>query len=122
MSYRAIHRFARISAQKVRPFANLIRGKGALEAMTILKFYPNRGARMLENVLNSAIHNAEDRRVQDLDELVVTDAHIDDGPRKIKRMRPKARGMASVITKMVSHITVTLTLPYEEAQDDQSEQ
>ena len=108
MSYKAIHKFAHISAQKVRPFADIIRGQYALEAVDALKFFPNRGARMLEKVLKSAIANAEDRHVTDLDTLVVVDARVDGGPRMIKRMRPKSRGMASVIVKEISHLSVTL--------------
>ena len=55
MAYTATHRFAQISAQKVRPLANLIRGKHADEALEILKYMPHRGARMLEKVLKSAL-------------------------------------------------------------------
>ena len=88
MSYKAIHKFAHISAQKVRPFADIIRGQYALEAVDALKFFPNRGARMLEKVLKSAIANAEDRHVADLDSLVVVDARVDGGPRMIKRRLP----------------------------------
>ena len=62
MAYTATHRFARISARKVRSLANLIRGKHADEALDILKYMPHRGARMLEKVLKSALGNAEDRR------------------------------------------------------------
>ena len=65
--YRAQHKFAQISAQKVRVFADLIRGKYADEAMTLLQCYPNRGARMLEKVLKSAMHNAEDLRANGYD-------------------------------------------------------
>ena len=60
MAYKAIHRFARISARKVRPLADLIRGKYADEALDILRYQPQRGARMLEKVLKSAMANAED--------------------------------------------------------------
>ena len=55
MAYQAIHRHARISASKVRPLASLIRGKRADEALAILKYQPQRGARMLEKVLKSAL-------------------------------------------------------------------
>ena len=73
--YRAKHKFAQISAQKVRVFADLIRGKYADEAMTLLQCYPNRGARMLEKVLKSAMHNAEDLRASSIEDLrVVTSA------------------------------------------------
>ena len=57
----ARHRFARIAATKVRPFADLIRGQAAGEGLLLLRFKPNRGARMLEKVLQNAIANCEDR-------------------------------------------------------------
>ena len=66
MAYTATHRYARISARKVRPLADLIRGKFADEALDILKYQPQRGARLLEKVLKSALGNAEDRRAPNL--------------------------------------------------------
>ena len=60
MAYRATHKYARISPRKVRPLADMIRGKLADEALDILRFQPQRGARMLEKVLKSAIGNARD--------------------------------------------------------------
>jgi large subunit ribosomal protein L22 len=107
MAYFAIHRHARISPRKVRPMADLIRGKFADEALDILKYQPHRGARMLEKVLKSALANAEDLRAPNLHHLMVTDARVDAGP-IMKRMRPHARGMASVIKKRMSHIRVEL--------------
>jgi large subunit ribosomal protein L22 len=105
--YEATHRFARISARKVRPVADLIRGKFADEAMEILKYQPHRGARMLEKVLKSALGNAEDRREQSLDELRLVDVRIDGGP-MFKRVRPRARGMAFMIKKRFAHIKIGL--------------
>ena len=107
MAYMAKHRHARISPRKVRPLADLIRGKSADDALEILRFQPHRGARMLEKVLKSAIANAEDLRAASIRGLVVTDARVD-GAGMIKRMRPRARGMAHVILKRMSHITVRL--------------
>jgi large subunit ribosomal protein L22 len=107
MGYFAIHRGARISPRKVRSLANLIRGKFADEALDILKYQPQRGARMLEKVLKSALANAEDLRAPNLHHLMVIDARVDEGP-VMKRMRPHARGMASVIKKRMSHIRVEL--------------
>ena len=107
MAYEATYRFARISARKVRPLADLIRGKLADDALDILKFQPHRGARMLEKTLHSAMANAEDRRAQNLHHLMVTDCRVDGGP-MFKRMQPKSRGMASVIKKRMSHIRVAL--------------
>jgi large subunit ribosomal protein L22 len=107
MAYHAIHRGARISARKVRPLADLIRGKTADAALKILRYQPQRGARMLEKVLKSAMANAEDLRAPNLHHLTVVDARVDQGP-IMKRMRPHARGMASVIKKRMSHIRVEL--------------
>ena len=73
MAYTAKHRFVRIGARKVRPIADMIRGKHADEALEILKYQPQRGARLIEKVLKSALGNAEDRRAQDLQDLVVVD-------------------------------------------------
>ena len=79
MSYKAIHKFAHISAQKVRPFADIIRGQYALEAVDALKFFPNRGARMLEKVLKSAIANAEDRNTVAVKRTGLRDLRSNDG-------------------------------------------
>ena len=107
MAYQATYRFARISARKVRPLADLVRGKLADDALDILKYQPHRGARMLEKVLKSALANAEDLRAPNLHHLMVVDARVDQGP-IMKRMRPHARGMASVIKKRMSHIRIEL--------------
>jgi large subunit ribosomal protein L22 len=107
MGYKATHRFARISARKVRGLADLVRGKYADEALDILKFMPQRGARMLEKVIKSALGNAEDRRATNVGNLVVKDCRIDGGP-MIKRIQPQARGMAFVIRRRMAHISVEL--------------
>ncbi len=59
MAYKAIHRHARISARKVRPLADLIRGKAVDDALASLRYQPHRGARMLEKLIRSALGNAE---------------------------------------------------------------
>lgn len=107
MAYTALHRHARISATKVRPVADLIRGKSVDEALAILRFQPHRGARMLEKVLKSALGNAEDQRAPNLGGLRVVDVRIDGGP-MFKRVRPRARGMAHIIKKRFSHIKVSI--------------
>jgi large subunit ribosomal protein L22 len=107
MAYKATHRFARISPRKVRLMADIVRGKFADEALELLRFQPQRGARMLEKVIQSAMANAEDRRAPNLGALMLIDVRVDPGP-MIKRMMPRARGMASVIKRRMSHIRVTL--------------
>ncbi|GIW78431.1 MAG: 50S ribosomal protein L22 [Gemmatales bacterium] len=108
MEYTAKHRFARMSAQKIRPFATLIRGRSASEAMELLRFLPNKSARLLEQVLKSALGNAEYQGARQLDDLVITDARVDGGP-MMKRIRPRARGSAYLIRRRFSHIQITLT-------------
>lgn len=107
MAYEAVHRFARISPRKVSPLAAMIRGRFADEALEILRFQPQRGARMLEKLLRSALANAEDRRAPNLHNLMVVDVRVDKGP-MFRRMRPRARGMAHIIKKRMSHIHVAL--------------
>jgi large subunit ribosomal protein L22 len=107
---RASHRFARISATKVRPFATLIRGKAAAQALAELRYLPNRGARILEKVLRSAMANAEDKGARNVDRLRVIEARVDEGP-MMKRIQPRARGMAYVIRKRFSHVHVAIEAP-----------
>ena len=52
MPYSALYRYARISPRKLRYMADLVRGKNAVEALEILKYQPNRGARMVEQVMD----------------------------------------------------------------------
>ena len=93
---KAFHKNARISAQKVRLVADLVRGMYADEALDTLKFQSQRGARMLEKVLKSAVGNAQDPdqnggKSHRIEELVLTEVRVDGGP-MFKRIRPRARG------------------------------
>lgn len=112
--YRSSYRYARISPRKVRPLADLIRGRFADEALEILRYQPQRGARMFEKVIKSALGNAQDPdnpahrgRNINVDDLVVSQAYVNGGP-MFKRIRPRARGMAYLIRKRFAHIHVVL--------------
>jgi large subunit ribosomal protein L22 len=111
-TFKASYRFAQISARKVRPLADLVRGEYASDALDILRYQPHRGARMLEKVIRSALGNAQDpeqtrgKRIN-VDQLVVSEARVDGGP-MFKRIKPVSRGMAYVIRKRMSHIHVEL--------------
>ncbi len=112
-TFTASHRNARISAQKVRLVADLVRGQYADEALDTLKFQPQRGARMLEKVIRSAVANALDPdqtggNPHRIEELVLTDVRVDGGA-MFRRMRPRARGSAHIIKKRSSHISVKVT-------------
>ena len=108
MRYTAKHNQADVGARKIRPFAQLIRGRNVDDALEQLRYIPNRGAKHLAAVVKSAVGNAEDRGCQNIDELVVTEARIDDAP-MFKRIRPRARGTAFMIKRRMSHIIVALT-------------
>lgn len=107
---RATHRFARISATKVRPFTDLIRGMSVGDGLNALKYQPNRGARFLEKVLRSAAANAEDRGARNVEQMTIQDARADGGP-MFKRIRPQSRGMAYVIRRRFAHIHVGIDVP-----------
>ena len=107
---RATHKFARISPTKIRPFADMIRGKSAEAGLNALAYVPNRGARFLEKVLKSAIANAEDRGVRNPDRLKIAAAPLDAGP-MFKRVQPRARGMAFLIRRRTAHIHVAVEAP-----------
>ncbi|MFO1091905.1 MAG: 50S ribosomal protein L22 [Planctomycetaceae bacterium] len=107
---KASHRFARISATKVRPFADLIRGMSVEDALNALKYQPNRGARFIEKVLKSAQANAEDRGARNVERMTITDARADGGP-MMKRIRPMSRGMAFTIRRRFAHIHVGIDVP-----------
>ena len=105
--YQAKHRLADVSPRKMRPFAQLIRGKNVDEAIEALRFYHNRGARLIEAVVKSAYGNTDDQNCPNLDSLIVQECRIDGGP-MFKRIQPRARGTAFGIKKRLAHIVVTL--------------
>ncbi|MFW5497949.1 MULTISPECIES: 50S ribosomal protein L22 [unclassified Maridesulfovibrio] len=107
MEARAIAKYMRISARKVRLVAENIKGKPVEEALNILKFTPKKGAEMLSKVLYSAVANAEQIPGVDVDSLCVDIVKVDEGP-TWKRIQPRAMGRAYRIRKRTSHITVVV--------------
>ena len=105
--FTAKHRFARISVRKLRPILDLVRNKYADDAVDILKYLPHRGARMIEQVLKSAMANAEDKGIRNVGDLVIVDARGDGGP-MFKRLMPRARGMAYMVRRRTCHISIGL--------------
>lgn len=106
MAWLAKHKYARISARKVRLIADMIRGRDAQDALNVLKFSPQRAAVMISKVLTSAIANADEAEA-DVDRLYVQETRVDEGP-VMKRFQPKDRGRAYAILKRTSHITVVV--------------
>jgi large subunit ribosomal protein L22 len=103
----AVAKFVRMSPTKVRRVMDLIRGKNVVEAMTILRFTPNRSSEVLAKVLKSAAANHTDRFGTTPDELVITRCWADPGP-VLKRVKPRAMGRAYRIVKRTSHVTIAV--------------
>lgn len=103
----AIARYVRTSPLKVRKVADLIRGVGADDALTMLKFQPQAVAETLYKLIDSAVANAEDTEGLDRGDLVITQIMVDEGP-IMKRVRPRAKGAADRILKRSSHITAVV--------------
>ena len=99
--------FVRLSPQKARLVIDLVRGKRVQEALNILKFSPQRAAEIVAKLVSSAVANAEQKGVSDVDRLFVKSIFVDQGP-VLRRFMPKGRGSASRIRKPTSHITVVL--------------
>jgi len=99
---------ARISAQKARLVADLIRGKSVEKALAELEFSTKKGAAIIRKVLNSAIANAEHNEGADIDELKISSIFVDEGM-TMKRIRPRAKGRADRISKRTCHITVKVS-------------
>ena len=112
MEARAIAKDIRMSARKVRLVVDLIRGKSVGEAYSILQFSPKAAAEPVGKTLRSAVANATVRaqdagEVLDVDDLVVREVRVDEGP-TLHRFRRAAMGRASPIRKRTSHITVVV--------------
>jgi large subunit ribosomal protein L22 len=104
---RAQAKFVGMSAQKVRLMADLVRGRQADEALTMLKFMPNAAAKPVAKVLRSAIANAEENFGLNRNALVVTEAFADEGPTR-KWRRFGARGRFKPILRRSAHITIVV--------------
>ena len=107
MESRAIAKYIRVSPQKTRLVADVVRGMNVDKAITTLKFMPKKPAGILRQVIESAVANATQDDQVDVDNLFIKKIFIDGGP-SLKRIRPRAMGRATGIIKRTSHITVIL--------------
>ncbi|GAB7127481.1 50S ribosomal protein L22 [Amantichitinum ursilacus] len=107
MQVSAVLSNARLSAQKARLVADLVRGKPVEQALNILAFSPKKGAVLIKKVLESAIANAEHNEGADIDALKVATIYVDKGP-SLKRFSARAKGRGNRIEKQTCHITLTV--------------
>ncbi len=108
MQVNAKLKFAKISPQKARLIADMVRGVDVEKALLLLTFNQKKSAGIVKKVLESAIANAEHNEGADIDELKVSTITVDEGPTQ-KRIRPRAKGRANRILKRTSHICVTVS-------------
>jgi len=107
METNAILRGVRLSPQKGRLVADLVRGKPVDQALNILNFNPKKGAGIIKKVLESAIANAEHNDGADIDALMVKVIHVEKGA-VLKRFMARAKGRGNRILKPTCHIYVTV--------------
>ena len=112
MEARAVAKYVRMSPRKVRLVVDQIRGKGVNDAYAILQFSKKGAAEPVSKTLRSAVANAQYKAqdqgdVLDVDELVVQEIFVDEGP-TLRRYRAAAQGRAAPIRKRTSHITVVV--------------
>ena len=108
MEVQAIARNIRISPRKVRIVADLIRGKSAGEALSILRNTPKAASSVVEKALRSAMANAENNNNMNIDSLYISTIFVDAGP-IMKRVHPRSRGQAFGIMKRTSTLTVKVS-------------
>jgi large subunit ribosomal protein L22 len=99
---------ARLSAQKGRLVADMIRKMKVYKALDVLKFTPKKGAGLMLKLLESAIANAENNVGADIDELKINKISVDEAM-TLKRMSPRAKGRANHISKRSCHITIKVS-------------
>lgn len=112
MEARAISKYNRQSARKMRLVIDLIRGRNVGEAYAILQFSKKRAAEVIDKTLRSAVANARSKadaagEVVDVDDLIVREAFVNEGPR-LKRWRAAAMGRAAPIRRPTSHVVIVV--------------
>jgi len=107
MEVKATLKYARIGVLKTLPVVNLVRGKSAHRAMQILSVQQRKASRLIHDLIQSGVANAEQKKTIDVDKLYVKSIYVNRGPHR-KSFMPRARGSASAILKKTSHISIVL--------------
>jgi len=107
MEFKAVVKYVRISAQKVRKIVDAVKGKPVEMGLDTLKLMPQKAAYIVEKVMRSALANAEKNSNIDIDSLIIRNIIVDEGP-TLKRFKARARGRGTRILKRTSHIKVII--------------
>lgn len=108
MEARAVARNVRVSPMKARRVVDMVRGMKAEDAVTMLQFAPQGASEPVGKLVSSAVANAVNNHSMLADDLVISEAYVDEGP-TMKRIRPRAQGRAYRVRKRTSHITVVVS-------------
>lgn len=111
MNASATLRSVRLSPRKTRLVVDLVRGKQVGDALTTLRYMPQPSAKIVAKLIKSAVANAEQKGISDVDALYVSTIFVDGGT-VLRRFIPRAMGRASRIRKPTSHISVVLSTKY----------
>lgn len=104
---KAILRHVRMAPRKARLIVDMVRGRNAAEALALLRYTPRSAARVVEQLLFSAVANAGHKDLGEPEALKISQAYVDGGA-VLKRFQPRAQGRASPIKKRTSHITIVV--------------
>ncbi|MDH5429162.1 MAG: 50S ribosomal protein L22 [Nitrospirota bacterium] len=104
---KAILRHVRMAPRKARLIVDMVRGRNAAEALALLRYTPRSAARVVEQLLFSAVANAGHKDLGEPEALKISRAYVDGGA-VLKRFQPRAQGRASPIKKRTSHITIVV--------------
>ena len=107
MEVKAVSKYIRVSPQKVRTLIGAVKGKPVETGLNVLRFMPQKAAKVLEKTVRSEVANADQHPDIDVDALIIRNITADQGP-MLKRFRARARGRGARILKRTTHITVIL--------------
>jgi len=120
MPFEAKLKYLHIAPRKVRLIADLVRGKKAVDAQTILGFTVKKAGEPVLKLLNSALANAKTTTNTESSDLFISKITVDEGPAG-KRMLPKSRGRGETIKKKTSHVTLVLDIKREKIKNKKNE-
>ena len=120
MAFKVELNYLHIAPRKARLVADLVRGKTAEEAQTILAFTVKRACEPMLKLLNSALTNAKNIKNVPASDLFISKITVDEGPAG-KRVLPKSRGRGEIIKKKTSHVTLVLDVKREEVKKAKKE-
>ncbi|MDD3715993.1 MAG: 50S ribosomal protein L22 [Candidatus Marinimicrobia bacterium] len=123
MKARAVNKYIRQSAKKMKPVLDMVRGKQVNSALNMLSFMPKKSAKLIELTTRSAVSNllnSEEGAKLNPDELIIREAYVNQGP-VMKRIRPRSMGRAFMIRKRSCHLTVVVGTPEDEVKNDTKE-